>query len=198
MAPVGITFSLISIALFVSGCSSGNEAQTSALGQTLDAAGFLIATDITPDAADSDKFLISCAYKSGVKQISYSRADVEQNKICPLEGGAVENQGVVDETTKSDAGSSVAGGQSTVKLTENRYTFVKARPNMIVSGNEPTLTSGTDYCVIAANFEVATACKVASSADVKVTGFSISECTLKVGYLWSGHVAVTPTPPECQ
>lgn len=201
MGSVGKNMTLVLLTVGAVGCSTGGDSSTLALDQTLDAAGFLIATDIVANTASSDDFLVSCAYASGVKQLTYSRAEVEQNKICPLENATAKPvatnapvQGGGDSTNES-----IGASQYTVSLlTGTNYTYVKAKPNMNVTENLAGYVDGTDYCVIRTSIKATSACSTSSGSEIQVSGLALSSCPLTSGYLWLGHVSVSPETSACQ
>lgn len=188
---------LCALALCVVGCSSGSDSETLALDQTLDAAGFLIAADIVADSSASGSYLVSCAYKSGVKQLKYSKADVEQNKICPLEAAPTGQPGPVAVPAR-EGGGDTSAGQYSIKLDGTNYTYIKLSQNMNISSNKSAYKEGTDYCIIASSVNATSACTLSAASEIKVMGLNLSGCQLKAGYLWSGHVTVSPAPSACE
>ena len=200
MSTLGISNCFILLVLGLVGCSTGSDSSTLALDQTLDAAGFLVASDISVDPLTAGSFLVSCAYKSGLKQLKYSRAEVEQNKICPLDTVAakVETGGEPVKDGSAGTGASSGAGQYSVSLSNTNYTYVKARPSLNVSANVSQYKEGVDYCIINSKISAGSACAVTSGSEIQVSGLALSGCELKVGYLWVGHVAVAPPPPACQ
>lgn len=173
----------VAVMLSAVGCMNGEDATTSSLGTGLKPEGFLVIKDLSNDVAKPGSFLISCASSAGVKQASYTKLEIEANKICLPVSGATSN---------------VPGATSTgYKAVNIQDTYVKARVGLDVTANIASLTLGVDYCVVSEALVASLICE-ASEKELKATGVKIPGCDLTSGYVFASHFSVTPAVSACR
>ena len=192
--------SLFSMAVMLSavGCMNGEDATTSSLGTGLKPEGFLVIKDITDDPAKPGSFLVSCASSSGVKQASYSKSEIETNKVClPAAVSAPASQPAQAGSTTQVASAGPSSASTGYKAVNSQLTYIKARPGLDVTANIAVLKQGVDYCVVSEALSASLICK-ASEKELKATGVKISGCDLTSGYFFASHFSVTPAVSACR
>lgn len=188
----------VAVMLSAVGCMNGEDATTSSLGTGLKPEGFLVIKDMSDDAAKPGSFLVSCASSSGVKQASYTKLEIEENKIClPVSVAAPAVQPTQAGSTTQVA-NNVPGATSTgYKAVNIQDTYVKARVGLDVTANIASLRLGVDYCVVSEALIASLIC-VASEKELKATGVKIPGCDLTSGYVFASHFSVTPAVSACR
>ena len=192
--------SLFSMAVMLSavGCMNGEDATTSSLGTGLKPEGFLVIKDITDDPAKPGSFLVSCASSSGVKQASYSKSEIETNKVClPAAASATAVQPAQAGSTTQVASTVPSSSGTGYKAVNTQSTYIKARAGLDVTANIAVLEQGVDYCVVSEVLSASLICQ-ASKEELKATGVKIPGCDLTSGYLFASHFSVTPAVSACR
>lgn len=192
----GLVF--IAVMLSAVGCMNGEDATTSSLGTGLKPEGFLVIKDITDDPAKPGSFLVSCASSSGVKQASYSKSEIETNKVClPAAVSAPAVQPAQAGSTTQVASAGPSSASTGYKAVNSQLTYIKARPGLDVTANIAVLKQGVDYCVVSEALSASLICQ-ASKEELKATGVKIPGCDLTSGYLFASHFSVTPAVSACR
>jgi len=192
--------SLVFVAVMLSavGCMNGEDATTSSLGTGLKPEGFLVIKDITDDPAKPGSFLVSCASSSGVKQASYTKSEIETNKVClPAAASAPASQPAQSGSTTQVASTAPSSSGTGYKAVNNQSTYIKARAGLDVTANIAVLDQGVDYCVVSEVLSASLICK-ASEKELKATGVKIPGCDLTSGYVFASHFSVTPAVSACR
>lgn len=192
--------SLFSMAVMLSavGCMNGEDATTSSLGTGLKPEGFLVIKDITDDPAKPGSFLVSCASSSGVKQASYSKSEIETNKVClAAAASAPAVQPAQAGSTTQVASTAPSSSGTGYKAVNSQLTYIKARPGLDVTANIAVLKQGVDYCVVSDALTASIICE-ASEKELKATGVKIPGCDLTSGYVFASHFSVTPAVSACR
>ncbi|MEY4064120.1 MAG: hypothetical protein RIR26_328, partial [Pseudomonadota bacterium] len=185
--------------VFVTACQGESESTTASLGTSLKPEGFLVVKDLQPDSAKAGSFLVTCASATATKTTSYTKAEVEQNKICLTGASAAAPS---PSAAKPSASQQAAANQNApasttgeIEISFKQSTYLKARSGMDVSRNGGSL--GTDYCPALSKLLVSSVCQF-SATELKVTGVGISGCDLSSGYFYAPHVQLSGDAEACR